>query len=164
VILVAGTGNVFQTDDGFGPAVVARLSSATDPMPESVRVVDYGIRGMHLAYDLLEEWDALVLVDALPDHGEPGRVDVLEIGASDVASGGQVDAHGMDPATVLATLAALGGTLPPRTVLVGCQVSDTDEGMGLTPVVDAAIDQAVRHVQRQLDGLLAGAPAATEVR
>ena len=73
--------------------------------------------------------------------------------------GGQVDAHGMDPATVLATLAALGGTLPARTRLVGCQVADVDDGMGLTPVVEAAVDEAVRVVR----DLLADTPARTEV-
>ncbi len=159
MILVAGIGNVFQTDDGFGPAVVARLDSAAEPVPDDVRVVDYGIRGMHLAYDLLDDWDALVLVDALPGRGEPGRVGVLEIGADDVTTGGQVDAHGMDPATVLATLAALGGTLPQRTLLVGCQVQDTDDGMGLTPTVEAAVDEAVRTVR----DLLPEARTRTEV-
>ena len=109
-MLVAGIGNVFLTDDGFGPAVVAGL--AAEPLPAGVRVVDYGIRGMHLAYDLLDQLDALVLVDALPCRGEPGRVEVLEVGHDDLVPGGPVDAHGMDPATVLATLAALGGDLP----------------------------------------------------
>ena len=70
------------------------------------------------------------------------------------ATGGQVDAHGMDPATVLANLAALGGRLPPSTLLVGCRVAETGEGMGLTPLVEAAVDEAVRAVQRLVtDGL-----------
>ena len=144
-MLVAGLGNVFLTDDGFGPAVVAGL--AAEPLPAGVRVVDYGIRGMHLAYDLLDQLDVLVLVDALPSRGEPGRVEVLEVGHDDLVPGGPVDAHGMDPATVLANLAALGGDLPPRTVLVGCQVLDTAEGMGLTPTVAAAVDEASRVVR-----------------
>jgi hydrogenase maturation protease len=114
-------------------------------------VVDYGIRGMHLAYDLLEPWDALVLVDAVPDRGDVGAVGVLEITPADVRSGAAVDAHGMDPATVLATLSALGGELPARTLLVGCQVADTGEGMGLSAPVAAAVPEAVRVV----DGLLA---------
>ena len=109
-VLVAGIGNVFRTDDGFGPEVARRLAAL--PWPDGVRVVDYGIRGMHLAYDLLDPWDALVLVDALPDRGEPGGLVVLEIGDEHVGAGARVDAHGMDPATVLATLAALGGRLP----------------------------------------------------
>ena len=71
---------------------------------------------------------------------------------SDVGAGGQVDAHGMDPATVLANLAALGGRLPPRTLLVGCRVAETGEGMGLTPLVAAAVDEAVRAVQRLVTG------------
>ena len=88
-------------------------------------MVDYGIRGMHLAYDLLDPWDALVLVDALPDPGDArqrGRAG--DRGRTHLGAGGPVDAHGMDPATVLANLAALGGRLPPRTLLVGCRVAD----------------------------------------
>jgi hydrogenase maturation protease len=144
-VLVAGIGNVFRTDDGFGCDVVRRL--AAEACPDGVRVTDYGIRGLHLAYDLLDPWDALVLVDALPDRGDVGSVAVIGVGPDDVGQGRQVDAHGMDPATVLASLSALGGSLPPRTVVVGCQVADTGDGMGLTPAVAAAVDEAVRVVR-----------------
>src|SRR3954462_15012616 len=144
-VLVAGIGNVFRSDDGFGPEVARRLAAET--WPGGVRVVDYGIRGLHLAYDLLHPWDALVLVDAVPDRGAVGSVAVLAITPDDVGAGRSMDAHGMDPATVLASLAALGGSLPARTLLVGCQVADTGEGMGLTPPVAAAGGEAVRTVQ-----------------
>jgi hydrogenase maturation protease len=145
-ILVAGVGNVFRTDDGFGCAVAQRL--AADDWPDGVRVVDYGIRGLHLSYDLLDGWDALVIVDAVPDQGAVGSVAAVEVGPSDVGSGSEVDAHGMDPATVLASLTALGGRLPPRTVVVGCQVADTGDGMGLTAPVEAAVADAVSTVRR----------------
>jgi hydrogenase maturation protease len=151
-ILVAGIGNVFQSDDGFGCEAARRLAGSA--LPDGVRVVDYGIRGMHLAYDLLEPWDALVLVDALPDRGSPGAVELIEIGPEHVGGGAGVDAHGMDPATVLATLAALGGHLPPRTLLVGCQVTETGDGMGLTAPVQAAVDEAVRAVRTLVSGRL----------
>ena len=144
-VLVAGIGNVFRSDDGFGPEVARRLSALT--WPDGVRVVDYGIRGLHLAYDLLVHWDVLFLIDALPDRGDVGSVTLLAIGDEHVGRDVQVDAHGMDPATVLASLAALGGRLPARTLLVGCSVAETGEGMGLTPVVEAAVDEAVRTVQ-----------------
>jgi hydrogenase maturation protease len=144
-ILVAGIGNVFSSDDGFGCEVARQLAGSA--LPDGVRVVDYGIRGMHLAYDLLEPWDALVLVDAVPDRGSPGAVELIEIGPEHVGGGAAVDAHSMDPATVLSTLTALGGRLPPGTLLVGCQVADLGEGMGLTAPVAAAVDVAVRAVQ-----------------
>ena len=148
-VLVAGIGNVFACDDGFGCEVARRLAGLR--LPDGIRVVDYGIRGLHLAYDLLEPWDALILVDAVPvpDRGGVGTVAVVEIGADDVGDLGEaaVDAHGMDPATVLASLAALGGSLPARTVVVGCQVADTGDGMGVTPPVAAAVEQAVRAVR-----------------
>ena len=150
-ILVAGIGNIFAGDDGFGCAVVRQLAGAA--LPDGVRTVDYGIRGMHLAYDLLDPWDALVLVDAVPDRGAPGTVELRQIGPEHVGTGSSIDAHGMDPVTVLATLAALGGTLPLRTLLVGCQVADTGEGMGLTPLVAAAVAEAVRVVCDCIAGL-----------
>jgi hydrogenase maturation protease len=151
-VLVAGIGNVFRTDDGFGPEVARRLAAL--PWPDGVRVVDYGIRGMHLAYDLLDPWDALVLVDALPGRERPGELVVLEIGDEHLGDGARVDAHGMDPATVLATLAALGGRLPPRTLLVGCRVADTGDGMELSPAVDSAVDAAVERVRTVVTRML----------
>jgi hydrogenase maturation protease len=144
-ILVAGIGNVFRSDDGFGPEVARCL--AAEPWPVGVRVSDYGIRGLHLAYDLLEPWDALVLVDAVPDRGAVGSVAVLDIGPDDLGPGRSVDAHSMDPATVLASLVALGGSLPARTLLVGCQVAETGDGMGLTAPVEAAVAPAVATVR-----------------
>jgi len=124
-------------------------------LPDGVRAVDYGIRGMHLAYDLLDGWDALVIVDALPDRGEPGALRVLDVGAEDLGEA-VLDAHGMDPGSVLASLGTLGGRLP-RTFVVGCQVADVDEGIGLSPAVAAAVDPAVETV-RSLVGTLV--PAA----
>ena len=153
--LVAGIGNIFLGDDGFGCDVVRRLSEQ-DP-PPGARVVDYGIRGMHLAYDLLDGWDRLVLVDSLPDRGAPGRLQVLQVGPDDVAHG-ELDAHGMDPAAVLSALGALGGRLPPTT-LVGVQVADVQERIGLSPVVAAAVPAAVEAVRALLARPDEGMPA-----
>jgi hydrogenase maturation protease len=66
-LLVAGIGNIFLGDDGFGPEVIRRAGQRL--ADTDARVEDYGIRGMHLAYDLLDDWDALVLVDAVPIPG-----------------------------------------------------------------------------------------------
>ena len=142
-VLVAGIGNIFLRDDGFGSEVARRLA-AWASVPDGVRVVDYGIRGMHLAYDLLDGYDALVIVDALPGDKQPGELTVLEVGPDDVGAGA-FDAHGMDPVSVLASLGVLGGELP-RTFVVGCQPLDVDEGMGLSPPVEAAVTAAVRTV------------------
>lgn len=148
-VLVAGVGNIFHRDDGFGCEVARRLADVG--LPPEVRVVDYGIRGMHLAYDLLAGYDALLLVDAVPDRGQPGRLQVLEVGADDLA-GGELDAHGMDPTAVLSNLEVLGGTLP-RTVVVGCEAADTGDGIGLSEPVAAAVDDAVAAVVAVVDDL-----------
>ncbi len=142
-VLVAGIGNIFLADDGFGCEVVRHLGDL-EALP-GVRVVDYGIRGMHLAYDLLAGWDLAVLVDALPDRGDPGSMEVLELSADMNGSAG-LDAHGMDPASVLSSVAALGGELP-RTCLVGVQVAEISERMGLSDRVGAAVVPAATAVQ-----------------
>jgi len=156
-MLVAGIGNLFLGDDGFGPEVVRRLAEQ-NVLPPEVRVVDYGIRGMHLAYDLLDPCDALVLVDALPGGGggAPGDVVVFEVGPGDLG-GGEFDAHGMSPVAMLAGVERLGGTLP-ATYVVGCRVADVDEGIGLSAPVAAAVPDAVDAV-RTLVGRLTTAAA-----
>ncbi|MDQ1683093.1 MAG: hydrogenase maturation protease [Frankiaceae bacterium] len=150
-VLVAGIGNLFLSDDAFGSEVARRL--AAGPLPAGVTVVDYGIRGMHLAYDLLEGYDALVVVDALPGHGSAGDLSVLEVGPEDLGEG-EFDAHGMAPVAVLASLGQLGGQLPP-TFVVGCQPADVGEGIGLSPPVAAAVDGAVALVHDLLAEQLA---------
>jgi hydrogenase maturation protease len=157
-VLVAGIGNLFLGDDGFGPEVVRRLAEQA-ALPPEVRVVDYGIRGMHLAYDLLDPRDALVLVDALPGGGTPGEVVVVEVGPDDLG-GGEFDAHGMNPVAMLAGVRRLGGTLPP-TYVVGCRVADVDEGIGLSDPVAAAVPEAVDAVRTLVGRLTAAASADT---
>jgi hydrogenase maturation protease len=144
-ILIAGIGNIFLGDDGFGPEVMRYVCDRVDGSP-GVRATDYGIGGMHLAYDLLEDWDALVLVDAIPNRGSPGTVHVFEADHESPDAPAGLDAHGMDPATVFASLRALGGT-PPRTIVVGCEVADVNECMGLSSCVAAAVPEAVRAVE-----------------
>jgi hydrogenase maturation protease len=118
-------------------------------LPHGVKVVDYGIRGMHLAYDLLDGYEALVVVDALPGKGSPGELSVLEVGPDDLGEG-ELDAHGMAPVAVLASLGQLGGSLPP-TYVVGCQPADVGEGIGLSPAVAAAVVPAVQLVLEVLN-------------
>jgi hydrogenase maturation protease len=146
-VLLAGVGNLFCGDDGFGPEVVRRLVASED-LPEQVRAVDYGIRGMHLAYDLLDGYQALVIVDALPGDGEPGDVSVLEVGEDDLGAG-EFDPHGMAPVAVLASLRDLGGRLPP-TYVVGCRPADTGERIGLSAQVEAAVPVAMDTVRALL--------------
>jgi hydrogenase maturation protease len=144
-ILIAGIGNIFLGDDGFGPEVLRHVCERVAGS-DGLRATDYGIGGMHLAYDLLEDWDALVLVDAVPNRGSPGKVHVFEADHESPDSAVGFDAHGMDPATVFASLAALGGAAP-RTIVVGCEVADIGERMGLSENVQAAVPQAVTAVE-----------------
>jgi hydrogenase maturation protease len=146
-VLVAGIGNVFLSDDAFGVELAGRLAGL--PLPEGVRVEDFGIRGIHLAYELLDGYDTLVLLDAVPMGEAPGTLALIEPeraatgGAEGVdADAPAVDAHTMSPDVVLATLDRLGGSVE-RVVIVGCQPADLREGMGLTPAVHEAVDGAV---------------------
>ena len=155
-ILVAGIGNIFLGDDGFGPEVMRHVVGQS--VGADVRLVDYGIRGMHLAYDLLEDWHALVLVDALPDRGAPGTLHVFEADHETLSSTAGLEAHSMDPAAVFATLKALGGTAP-QTIVVGCEVENIDEGMGLSEAVSAAVPSAITAIREVLADLAARTPA-----
>ena len=146
-ILIAGIGNIFLSDDAFGVEVARRLSGRA--LPDGVRVEDYGIRGVHLAYDLLESYDALVLVDAVPMGEPPGTLAVIQpepsaLSPSTPERGAPpvVDAHTMSPDIVLATLTRLGGSVD-RIVIVGCQPGNLDEGIGLSPAVESAVAAAV---------------------
>ena len=150
-VLVAGIGNIFLGDDGFGPEVMRHVPEHV--AGPRVRVVDYGIRGMHLAYDLLDGCEALVLVDALPNRGSPGTLHVFEADHETLSAGIGLDAHAMDPAAVFASLAALGGT-PPYTIVIGCEVENVDEYMGLSDAVAAAVPDAVKAVEDVLARLL----------
>ena len=162
---MAGVGNIFLRDDGFGPAVARRLAEEVSGLPgwapEDVQVRDYGVRGLHLAYDLLDGVDALVLVDVLPAPADgslgAGTLRILTIQAEDLDSGGPVtpaglpvnpgfDPHGMDPLAVLRRLRVLGGSLP-ETYLVGCIAGRTDDGMELSEDVSRAVPAAVEAVR-----------------
>ncbi|MGE2734095.1 hydrogenase maturation protease [Mycolicibacterium vaccae] len=154
-MLVAGTGNIFLGDDGFGPEVIRHVTPDLGP---GVVVADYGVGGLHLAYDLLDPWAALVLVDAVPDRGAPGTVHVFEADHESLSGATALDAHAMEPAAVFASLTALGGSAP-RTVVIGCEVATVEEGIGLSAPVAAAVPAAVRAVQTTVAGLLAHAAA-----
>lgn len=143
-VLVAGIGNIFLGDDGFGVEVARRLAEM--PLPAEVDVADYGIRGVHLAYDLLdEEYDSLVLVDAVPLGEPPGTVAVLDASAAaSTVAAATVEAHSMSPDVVLRTLAGLGGSVE-RVLVVGCQPDELEQGIGLSATVAAAVGPAVRR-------------------
>ena len=136
--LVACLGNIFLGDDGFGMEVARRL--AREDLPEGTRVTDYGIRGMHLAYDLAEGWDATILVDAAPRGGKPGTVYVIEPEREQPTDGGGTslsltesmlfDPHGMQPDVMLGMTGMLGAEAG-RVLVVGCEpVSVAERGAG----------------------------------
>ena len=150
-ILVAGIGNIFLGDDGFGPEVMRHVPQQL--ASPRVQLVDYGIRGMHLAYDLLDGCEALVLVDAIPSRGAPGTLHVFEADHERLTATAGLDAHAMDPGAVFASLNALGGT-PPYTVVIGCEAANVDEGIGLSAEVTAAVPEAVRALEDVIARLL----------
>jgi hydrogenase maturation protease len=149
-VLVAGVGNIFLGDDGFGVEVVRRLAELE--MPEGVEVKDFGIRGMDLAYALQEDYEAVVFIDAVPRGEEPGTVYLIE---PEIEDDGEVslDTHGMDPVRVIKLSRALGAE-PTRTLVVGCEPrvvlsgEDYDDMlMELSEPVQAAVGEAVKLVE-----------------
>jgi hydrogenase maturation protease len=158
-MLVAGVGNIFFGDDGFGVEVVRQL--AGDTPPPDVRIADFGIRGVHLAYELLEGYDTLVLIDAISRGDPPGTVSILEAPAHPEADGGDgvleaMDAHGMQPAAVLAMLSDLGGAVD-RVLVVGCEPESLEDGIGLSEPVTAALPAAVDAVRELISTTSKGA-------
>jgi hydrogenase maturation protease len=147
--LVAGVGNIFQRDDAFGVEVVRLLAGR--PVPPGVRVADFGIRGVHLVYELLDGCDLFVLVDAARRGCPPGTVTVLEVEPTDLASpSGVMDAHGLAPDQVFAMLDAM-GSRPGRSLVVACEPADVTAGMGLSDQVREALPHAVRAVEKILE-------------
>ncbi|MDQ2902935.1 MAG: hydrogenase maturation protease [Chloroflexota bacterium] len=165
--LIACIGNIFWGDDGFGVEVAQRLLARQ--YPEGIRVVDFGIRGMDLAYALLDDYDELVLVDAVPRAGAPGTLYLLEPDLSGISPATGVEAgraaldnHSMDPVKVLAYARALGAK-PTHTLLVGCEPVPLSAGedypemhMGLSAPVQAAVDEAVKMIDSLVEQMLAG--------
>ncbi|MEU0036021.1 MULTISPECIES: hydrogenase maturation protease [unclassified Streptomyces] len=153
-VLVAGIGNIFLGDDGFGVETVRVLTGRQ--LPAHVEVVDIGVRGVHLAYQVLDGYDTLILVDATARGEAPGTLYVIEHdGAEGEAPPGAVlDGHRMTPDTVLALLGTLcagtGGRPPRRTLVLGCEPASVEEGIGLSPPVSAAVPEAVRLIEELL--------------
>ncbi|MFN2460296.1 MAG: hydrogenase maturation protease [Candidatus Velthaea sp.] len=142
MILVAGIGNMFFGDDGFGPEVARRL--AHEP-PAGAKVEDFGIRGLHLAYELLAGYERAIVIDAAPRGGAPGTLYVIEPEGTVPAS--TPDAHRMDLQNVFGYLRVLGGE-PPPLVIVGCEPATTDPDIGLSEPVAQAIAPAAALVRR----------------
>jgi hydrogenase maturation protease len=154
-ILVAGIGNIFLQDDGFGVEVAKRL--ADSELPEGVKVTDFGIRGVHLAYEMLDGgYDTTILIDAAPRGEAPGTVYLIEpdLDNIDAQQSASMDAHSMDPQVVFATLKSLGGS-PRRVLIVGCEPLVIDDGIGLSEPVGRAVEEAVRLVHSVVDDLAA---------
>lgn len=170
-ILVACVGNIFNSDDGFGSAVAAELGGRT--MPPDVRLEDFGIRSVHLVYELLSGYDVLLLVDTVGrQQGPPGTLFVLEPDLAahpsaddDPLAGVLLDAHDLSPGGAMALVPALGGSVE-RILVVGCQPGTLDEGIGLSDEVRAAVVPAADLVEdvlrRELDRLHAPSETAKE--
>lgn len=157
--LVAGVGNVFLRDDAFGVEVIRLL--AERPQPAGVEIRDFGIRGVHLVYDLLNGCDLFVLVDAAARGEKPGTVTVLEVEVpeADPLASPVMDAHSLAPDDIFALLAQLGGR-PGRSLVVACEPADISAGMGLSEQVLTAVPHAARAVEEILASAAGESPGA----
>jgi hydrogenase maturation protease len=161
-VLVAGVGNIFLGDDGFGVEVARRLGETE--LPDGVQVGDYGTSGMHLAYDLADHgYETTILVDAAPRGEPPGTLTVLEVRPEDraelaTAGGPQLlNGHGMQPEVVLGVLDMLGAE-PGRILVVACEPLSAEPGMSLSAPVEAAVGEAVALVTRLVADSVRGRP------
>jgi len=154
-ILVAGVGNAWLQDDAFGGECARRLEARG--VPSGVTVMDFGTGGLDLAYEVMRGYDALVILDASRQGGEPGTLYVMEAEREDfpdaIEDGENIDPHGMDPKTMLRFVKAVGGW-PGKVVIIACEPGEVEEvGMGLTPKVEAAMQQALALVLETVEEL-----------
>jgi hydrogenase maturation protease len=160
-ILIAGVGNIFLGDDAFGVEVAQRLTRRA--LPDEVCVVDFGIRGLDLTYALLDGYEAVILVDALPRGGPPGTLYVLEVAPDEPSAaedaGPLIETHNLDPVKVLRLAAAMGARVG-RLLVVGCEPVPLDESddmqMGMSAAARAAVEEAVPLVESLVARLLRG--------
>jgi hydrogenase maturation protease len=160
-ILVAGVGNSWLRDDGFGGEVARRLSART--MPSGVAVMDAGTGGLDLAYEVMRGYDALVILDVSRQGGEPGTLYVMEADEGSVESqiedGELINPHGMDPQTVLRFVKSV-GAWPGRVVVIACEPTEVGEmRWGLSDNVGRAVDRAVDLVVETIAELRSYQPA-----
>lgn len=141
-VLVAGVGNIFFSDDGFGSEVLRLLEGER---VDGVKIEDFGIAGLHLGYELLAGYERAIVVDVVPRGGTPGTLYVIEPDLS--AAAPPLDAHRMDLTSVFAFVRTLGGEAPPIDI-VGCEPLSVDEGIGLSEPVAAAVEPAAALVRR----------------
>lgn len=154
-ILVAGVGNAWLRDDGFGMEVVRALQQRE--LPEGVSIMDAGTGGLDLAYEVMRGYDALVILDVSQQGGAPGTLYVMEPDEHDVDGGiedGQtINPHGMDPQTVLRFVKSI-GAWPGRVVVIACEPADVGEmGWGLSGEVREAVDRAAELVLETVSDL-----------
>jgi hydrogenase maturation protease len=148
-VLIAGIGNAWQRDDGFGSEVARRIESRQ--LPDGVAVIDFGTGGLDLAYQVMYGYDALLMIDVSRQGGSPGTLYVMEVDEDEVPGGSVEDGevlnpHAMDPETVLRFIKITGGW-PGKVVIVACEPETVEEmGVGLSPVVEEAVDRAVELV------------------
>jgi hydrogenase maturation protease len=159
-ILIAGIGNIFLGDDGFGVEVIRRLADSA--LPEAVRVIDFGIRGLDLVYALQDGYETAILIDAYPHRQPPGTVSIVELDANEATDspGNYIEPHSMHPMNVLRMASAMHGPLK-RVLLVGCEpaILGGDEGhMGLSLPVEAAVGEAVHATESLIKRILDGEP------
>jgi hydrogenase maturation protease len=152
-MMVAGVGNMFMKDDGFGAEVVKRMRECE--LPEGVEICDFGTGGLKLAYDLMKGYDGLILVDSSPRNEEPGTLYVIEPEPeefdADLENGGPIDPHGADPATVLRFVKAI-GSWPGKILIIGCEPQNVDEfEVGLSEPVMQAVNGAVKLVEEAIE-------------
>ncbi len=154
-ILVAGIGNVFKGDDGFGVEVARALSKPTGRAPwefsDDVAIIDFGIRGIDLAFAITSGYEIVILIDAMRRGGEPGSVCVIQPEAADLrGSAVAIQGHNLDPLSVLRWASGMVDAMP-KVYVVGCEPAEIpheqDLAEGLSPPVQTAVAQAVELIQ-----------------
>lgn len=147
--LIAGFGNIFFSDDGFGCEVIRNLNAAE--FPHDVTIKDFGISGIHLALEMSSGYELVVIADAIARSDAPGTVFAIEPCLQPCHAQPPPDAHAMDVSSVLAlyerVCAQSGIRQHPKIIVAGCVPAVLDEGIGLTEAVRAAVPGCAQLIE-----------------
>lgn len=151
-VLILGLGNRLLTDDGVGPAVLDLLQeSDSEALARAgARLCDGGTVGLALL-PLIEDAQALIVVDAARFSGEPGDVRVFSGQDMDSQVGRAANSAHEAGLADLMSAARLAGFLPERRALVGVEPAETGWGLAPTPALAAAATQACSEIRALLE-------------
>lgn len=145
-----GVGNELLSDEGLGVKFLKELEDAG--LPDNVELFEGGTAGLEIIH-AIQDFDFLIIVDAVNAHSEPGalfRFRPTDTGVFPEEF--QVSFHQVGIIEVL-TLAGLVGNAP-QTMIYGVQPKTLEWGLELSPDIKAVFPNLKKHVLDEINFIL----------